>query len=43
YAAGIFLKNYYRRVPVVGNDGLVGQLSRRDLLRAIQSNKNRNQ
>ena len=39
YAAGIFIKNVYRRFPVVSKDGkLVGQISRRDILRAIQEN-----
>ena len=39
YAAGIFIKNVYRRFPVVNKDGkLIGQLSRRDILRAIQEN-----
>ena len=39
YAAGVFLKNVYRRFPVVNKDGkLVGQISRRDILRAIQEN-----
>lgn len=38
-AAGIFLKSNYRRFPVVNNAGkLVGQISRRDILRAIQEN-----
>lgn len=39
YAAGIFLKNVYRRFPVVSKEGkLIGQISRRDILRAIQEN-----
>lgn len=39
YAARIFLKNVYRRFPVVNKDGkLIGQISRRDILRAIQEN-----
>ncbi len=34
--ADIFLNNVYRRIPVVENDVVVGQASRRDILRAIQ-------
>ena len=39
FAAGIFLKNAYRRFPVVDKKGkLIGQISRRDILMAIQDN-----
>jgi len=34
--ADIFLNNVYRRIPVVEQDVVVGQISRRDILRAIQ-------
>ena len=35
--ADIFLNNVYRRVPVVEDDRVVGQVSRRDVLMAIQN------
>jgi predicted transcriptional regulator len=34
--ADIFLNNVYRRIPVVENEVVIGQVSRRDILRAIQ-------
>ncbi|MEA3286769.1 MAG: CBS domain-containing protein [Candidatus Marinimicrobia bacterium] len=34
--ADLFLNNVYRRIPVVENDIVVGQISRRDVLCAIQ-------
>ncbi len=34
--ANLFLNNVYRRIPIVENEVVVGQISRRDVLRAIQ-------
>ena len=34
--AKIFLKGPYRRFPVMSNDRLVGQISRRDVLKALE-------
>ncbi|MBN2429408.1 MAG: CBS domain-containing protein [Deltaproteobacteria bacterium] len=34
-AADIFLKNRFRRLPVIDSGKLVGQITRRDLLRAM--------
>lgn len=35
--ADLFLNNVYRRIPVVENGLVVGQVSRRDVLRSIQN------
>lgn len=36
YVAGLFLKHPYRRYPVVEDGVVIGQISRRDVMRAIQ-------
>lgn len=36
YVAGIFLKNYYRRLPVVKDGEILGQVSRVDILRGMR-------
>ena len=38
----IFLKNNFRRLPVLDDDELVGQISRRDILKAIKDITNNN-
>jgi len=40
--ADLFLNNVYRRIPVVENGLVCGQVSRRDILRAIQNLANKN-
>lgn len=39
YAAGMFLKHTFRRLPVVRGGQLVGAITRFDLLRVIQANR----
>lgn len=41
--ADLFLKNIYRRMPVVEEGRVIGQVSRRDVLRAIQEIKDKQQ
>ncbi len=38
YVAGLFLKNVFRRFPVVEDGKLVGAITRFDILRVIQKN-----
>jgi CBS domain-containing protein len=38
YVAGLFLKNVFRRLPVVEDGKLVGAITRFDILRVIQKN-----
>ena len=37
YAAGIFMANHFRRLPVVDDDKLVGVITRLDLLRVVHA------
>jgi CBS domain-containing protein len=37
YVAGIFLKNRFRRLPVVKSDKIVGAITCYDLLRVIRT------
>jgi CBS domain-containing protein len=37
YVAGIFLKNKFRRLPVVEDGKIVGAITRFDLLRVVQA------
>ncbi len=39
FAAGLFLKENFRRFPVVENGRLVGAITRVDMLRAIRANR----
>jgi CBS domain-containing protein len=39
YAAGLFLKNDFRRFPVVTEGKLVGSITRFDVIRAIEANR----
>lgn len=36
FAAGLFLKNVYRRLPVVSEGKIIGQISRVDILRGMR-------
>jgi CBS domain-containing protein len=38
FAAGLFLKHAFRRLPVVENDRLIGAITRFDILRVIRAN-----